>query len=108
MHELGVGGLHIQGGLADHCSLALGMNTGRGSFSQSARSQDVKASYYIEKKKDDQDTGLPKMTGSTLEELSDLKITAGKLNSTTAQGVPVISGGVCPAHNLKLSGNRLN
>ena len=106
--DLGLVGLHIQRRLADHCLLALGINTGRGSFSQSVRSQDVKASYYIEKKKDDQYTGLPKMTGSTLEELSDLKITAGELNSTMAQGIPVISGGVCPAHDLKLSGNRLN
>lgn len=106
--DLRLVGLHIQGRLTDHCLLALGINTRRGSFSLPARSQDVKASYYIEKKKDDQYAGLPKMTGSTLEELSDLKTTAGELNSTVAQGVPVISGDVCPAHNLKLSGNRLN
>ena len=62
----------------------------------------------MEKKKDDQYTGSPKMTGSTLKESSDFKTAAGELNSTIVQSVPVISGDVCPAHNLKLLGNRLN
>ena len=39
----------------------------REAVSPSARSQDVKASYYIEKKKDDQYAGLPKMTGLPLK-----------------------------------------
>ena len=109
--DLGLVGLHIKGRLADQCLLALGINTGRGRFPpppRSARSQDVKASYYMEKKKDDQYTGSPKMTGSTLKESSDFKTAAGELNSTIVQSVPVISGDVCPAHNLKLLGNRLN
>lgn len=109
--DLGLVGLHIKGGFADKLFVSLGISQpweGQ-SLPGSARPQGVKASYHTESEKFDSYMGFPKWQPLPLKSSQTSKQTiVVEFDTITAEGiVPVISGDVCPTHNIPVLGNTL-